>query len=352
LTAEDSPFNPSRLDLARRRRGVTKRDLGLAVGVPARTLTSWYRLERIPGDSKVKALAEYLQFPQSFFYGSDLDEPPPDSASFRALSRLAARTRDQVLAAGALGIAISDWIAERFRLPEVDIPAYQYADPEEAAIEIRSKWGLGEQPIANMVRLLELHGVRVFSLFEESHDIDAFSFWRDDTPYVFLSTRKTSERSRMDAAHELGHLILHSRLNDRTSRIEEDEAMRFASAFLMPEGSVLARVRRGASMNEIIAAKQYWVVSLAALTYRMRKVGMLTGWEYQTRFKEIGRHNYREQEPESAPRERSEVLSKVFQLLAEDGTHVSQVAGMLSIYPNELNKLLFGFVASPIPLPY
>ena len=124
----------------------------------------------------------------------------------------------------------------------------------------------------------------------------------------------------MDAAHELGHLILHSRLNDRTSRIEEDEAMRFASAFLMPEGSVLARVRRGASMNEIIAAKQYWVVSLAALTYRMRKVGMLTGWEYQTRFKEIGRHNYREQEPESAPRERSEVLSKVFQLLAEDGT--------------------------------
>ena len=352
MIAEDTSFNPSRLDLARRRRGVTKRDLGLAVGIPARTLVGWFRHECIPGDSKVKALAEYLQFPQSFFYGSDLDEPPPASASFRALSRLTARTRDQVLAAGALGMALSDWIDERFRLPKVGIPAYQYADPEEAAIEIRSKWGLGEQPIPSMVRLLELHGVRVFSVFEESRDIDAFSFWRDDTPYVFLNTRTSSERSRMDAAHELGHLILHSRQASRTSRVEEEEAMRFASAFLMPEGSVLARVRRGASMNEIIAAKHYWVVSLAALTYRMRKVGMLTGWEYQTRFKEIGRHNYREQEPEPAPRERSEVLSQVLQLLAEDGTHVSQVAGMLLLYPDELNRLLFGFVASPIPQPY
>ena len=344
-------FNPSRLELARRRRGITKRALAEATGISVRSLAGYHRAEREPDASVVEKLATTLQFPSAFFYGDTLDEPPSDGASFRALVRLTARLKHQAIAAGAIGISLSDWIDERFKLPSVDIPRYRNIDPETAAIEIRNRWAIGERPIKNMIHLLELHGVRVFSLVEQSVDLDACSFWRGDIPYVFLNTMKSAERSRMDAAHELGHLVLHSNVSKSNTKVTEAEAQRFAGAFLMPSGSLISNVRRGASLGEIIKAKRLWIVSAAALTYRMHKVGLLSDWEFRLRFAEIGRHNYLVNEPNPAIQETSQILDKVFRLLLQEGISLNQMAVMLSIYPDELSKLLFRLIRAPIPVP-
>ena len=40
--------------------------------------------------------------------------------------------------------------------------------------------------------------------------MDAFSLIRDDRPFAFLNTDRSAERQRFDAAHELGHLLLHA----------------------------------------------------------------------------------------------------------------------------------------------
>ena len=343
-----SPFNPSRLDLARRRRGSTKQSLAEAGGVSLRSLVGYCRAEREPSVETVSKFAAALGVPTQFFYGSSLEEPPLEGASFRSFSRLTARLRDQAIAAGALGLSLSDWIDERFRLPPANIPHHGNVDPEAAAIGVRSSWGLGERPIRNMIHLLERQGVRVFSLAEDSTDIDAYSFWRGGTPYVFLNTMKSAERSRMDAAHELGHLVLHRKTGPRISRQSEPEAQRFGSAFLMPRGSVLAKVRRGAALPQIVSAKRHWGVSVAALTYRLHKVGLLSDFQFRSLFATIGRHGYRVEEPNPMPRETSQVLGKVFQALAERGTTQVGVANMLSIYPEELGKLLFGLIRTPL----
>ena len=341
-------FNPSRLDLARRRRGFAKRALAEAVEISPRSLVGYYRGEREPSTETVCALSKTLDFPRSFFYGSTLEEPPLEGASFRALSRMTAKLRDQAIAAGALGMSLSDWIDERFSLPAPGIPQYDNVDPEAAAMEIRSEWGIGERPVRNMIHLLELHGVRVFSLAEDSAALDAYSFWRAETPYVFLNTMKTAERSRMDAAHELGHLVLHWKTGSRNNRQAEFEAQLFGSAFLMPSGSVLGRVRRGANLAEIIGAKRYWGISVAALTYRLHKIGLLSDFQYRRLFGEIGRHNYRVNEPSPAPRERSQVLAKVFAALSERQVRQKEVAAMLSLHPSELTRMLFGLIQTPM----
>lgn len=321
---------------------MTKRSLALSAGVTTQTLTKWLGSATTPEATVIAQIASDMGFPESFFYADDLDEPPRDAVSFHAMSGLTARMRDSVLAAGTFGLALSDWIEERFLLPDVNIFAREYDSPRAAAAEIRCNWGLGEQPIRNIVRLLESRGVRVFSM-SEPLKVDAYSFWRDGKPYIFLNTSKSAERSRMDAAHELGHLVLRSQ--------DEDYAKQFASAFLMSEGSILAYVNRGATLQEIIKAKHYWIVSAAALTYRMHEVGMLNDREYRTRFQQIGRLRYRTNEPEPADMERSEVLSLVFQTLSEDGISVRQVAEKLFLPPDELNRLLFGFIGSPVPIP-
>ena len=189
-------FNPYRLDLARRRRGLTKQALAEAVNISPRSLVGYYGEEREPSPETISAFAETLDFPTAFFYGDDLEEPPLEDASFRALSRMTARLRNQAIAAGALGMCLSDWIDERFNLPDVKIPRYDSVDPETAAIELRNEWGLGELPVRNVIHLLEFYGVRVFSLSEDTAVLDAYSFWRGATPYVFLNTMKTAERSQ------------------------------------------------------------------------------------------------------------------------------------------------------------
>ncbi|MYC32143.1 MAG: ImmA/IrrE family metallo-endopeptidase [Chloroflexi bacterium] len=337
-------FNPTRLDLARRRRGLTKIALAEAAGISQVSLFTYSARTRAPEPETLNRLADVLHFPPEFFFGPTLEEPPVSGASFRALSRLTARLREQTLAAGALAIALAQWIDERFTLQEPSIPEYPGVDPEEAAMAVRTEWGLGERPVKNMIHRLESYGVRVFSLAEDTVAMDAFSCWIEDTPFIFLNTMKSVERSRMDAAHELGHLVLHRHHHSASGREAEREADQFGASFLMPRGSVLANAPRHGRLQDIVKAKQYWAVSVANLTYRMHKVGMLTDWQYRTLFGEISRHGYRSREPEAIRGETSQVLAKVFASLRDDGITMSHVAKNLRIYPDELNRSVFGLV--------
>jgi Zn-dependent peptidase ImmA (M78 family) len=262
-------------------------------------------------------------------------------SSFRALSTLTATQRDQGLAAAALALAFAGWVDARFRLPEPDLPQYQGIDPETAAMAVRTEWNSGERPIPNMIHLLEAHGVRVFSLAEECAELDAFSFWHAGIPYAFLNTMKSAERSRMDAAHELGHLVLHWKIGVR-GRETEREAEQFASAFLMPRGSILAEAPRRGTLTEIIRAKKRWNVSAASLTYRMHRLGLLSDWQYRSLFVEIARNGYRTEEPNGSQHEKSQLLTKVFQTLRHEGITETQIAQDLDIETAELKGLIFG----------
>lgn len=343
------PFNPKRLTVARKRRGFTKSSLAREMQVSLRMVTAYERGEKEPRLPNLAKMADVLRFPVEFFSGPDLEEPPVEASSFRALSAMTAMERGQAFGSGTLALALSDWIEARFSLPEPSLPNLRGIDDiEAAAMAVRGEWGLGQRPIRNMIHLLEAHGVRVFSLVEECRSFDAFSFWRGDVPYLFLNTVKSAERSRMDAAHELGHLVLHWREGLR-GREAETEAQRFASFFLMPTSDIVAQApRRNCRVSDIIKAKQRWNVAAAALAYRMHKVGLLSEWQYRTVFVEISRMGYRTSEPESSKPEVSKVFAKVFAALRAEGTTLVDVARELYILPEELEQLVFGLVLTPI----
>jgi Zn-dependent peptidase ImmA (M78 family)/DNA-binding XRE family transcriptional regulator len=340
-------FNPTRLDIARKRRGLTKTRLAEMAGISTRIITAYEHGEKEPSQTTVATLADMLGFPTGFFYGPDLETPPVEGVSFRALTSMSARQRDQALGAAALATELADWIRERFDLPTPEVPRLPHVDPETAAEHVRATWGLGQRSAPNMVHLLEAHGVRVFSLAAENAEVDAFSFWRDRVPYVFLNTMKSAERSRMDAAHELGHLVMHWDGGPQ-GREPEQQAQRFGSAFLMPRASVLAEAPRGARLNQIITAKRRWKVSAASLAYRMHAVGLLTEWQYRSAFIQISQRGYRSDEPYGIPRETSQLLAKVFQALRATGQTQADVAHQLAISSDELNALIFGLVLTPV----
>lgn len=341
-------FNPSRLTLARKRRGLTMIKLAAAVGVEPRSISAYEKGEFGPDTERLTRLSSALGFPEPFFFGDDLDEPTPDIASFRALSKMTASQRDTALGSGAIALMLNAWIEARFELPSADLPDLSREDsPEAAALALRQQWGLGELPVKNMIHLLEAKGARVFSLSLDAAEVDAFSMWRQSTPFVFLNTKKSAEHSRFDAAHELGHLVLH-RHGSPQGREAEREANAFASAFLMPRASVLAYAPRMTTLDHLIQLKKLWGVSVAALTYRLHTVGVLSDWHYQSLYIELSSRGYRKKEPNEGARETSQVLQKVFAALQDERISRNDIASELHVAAEELDQLVFGLALTAL----
>lgn len=334
-------FNPQRLILGRKRRKLTARALATAIGVSPITISRLENGANEPEDETIEAIAAALSFPKTFFFGEDLDELPAEAASFRSLSSMTAKERDAALSAGVIAYMLHDWVAERFNLPLCEVPYLGgEAGPESAAQIVRATWGLGQAPVSNMVKLLESKGVRVFSLSEDTKNVDAFSCWRDCVPFVFLNTFKSTERSRFDAAHELGHLVMHKHGAPQDSREAESEADRFASAFLMPADDVLSRIRSVPDLDSLIQAKKRWGVSVAALAYRLHKLGITREWQNRSLNVEMSSRGYRRQEPEGLEPEASALWPQVFSTLWRERVTRDHVAVQLHVPAQELDDIL------------
>jgi len=200
-----------------------------------------------------------------------------------------------------------------------------------------------------MLHLLEAHGVRVYSLTAENAQLDAYSLFWHTQPFVFLSTRKSGERGRFDAAHELGHLVLHGEHETPHGPHAELQANRFAAAFLMPRSSVLAAGLRHATVDRILRSKRTWNVAAMALTHRLNELGLLTEWGYRSACVQLSRMGYRSGEPQGITRESSQLLAKVFKSLREDGIRASDIAADIGISTNELRTHVFGLTLISVP---
>jgi Zn-dependent peptidase ImmA (M78 family)/DNA-binding XRE family transcriptional regulator len=337
------PFNPQRLSIARKRRLLNQKQLSEKVGLAVHTISRCEKGITVPTDESVDIFASALNFPKPFFFGTDLDEPAAELVSFRSQKAMTAATRDAALAAGAIGFLLSDWVEQRFELLSSKLPDLHLYDAEMSARMLRQEWQLGEKPISNMVHLLESKGVRVLSLAENSKRVNAFSLWRAEKAYVFLNTMKSAENSRFDAAHELGHLVLHQD-GKTTGRLAEDQANRFASAFLMPRADVLAVLPRIAYLQQIVEAKKRWKVSVAALNYRLHKLGLMTDWRYRDLCIQIAQHRFNVDEPFEIARERSVVWEKVMKTLWGEKTTQKDIAEALCLPVSEVNALIYGIL--------
>lgn len=340
-------FNPSRLVLARKRRGLSKIALADLAKIGLRSVVYYESGKFNPSDETAKLLASALQFPVQFFYEDDVEEINVEATSFRSLSKMTASQRDSAIAMGTLATTVCRWIEKRFELPVPDVPSLRNFDPETAASVLRHEWGLGERPIKNVVHLLEAHGVRVFSLPIDSVAIDAFSVWHQGTPFVFLNPMKSGERGRTDAAHELGHLTLHEHGVSR-DRQAEAEADLFAASFLMPTADVIAHTPRALSVNTIHKLKKRWRVSAIALVHRLKALNLITEWQYRRFCLELSQTGYRSREEGGLPRDTSQIFEKVFAMLREEGRSRGVIARDLQITLAELDSLLTGLVIATI----
>lgn len=343
-------FKPSRLTAARKRRGWSVTHLADEAHISRRSLSLFENGKRVPTPDNVRHLAAVLNVEESFFAGADIDEIPERAVSFRALAKMPAGVRDRGLMSGRVALLIDEWIDSRFDLPGPNVPLLEQHDPEIAAMELRAQWGLGERPISNMIHLVEAHGGRIYSLTNENTTLDGFSMRWAGRPYIFLSTVKSGERGRFDVAHELGHLVLQHGDRENQGPAAEREADRFASAFLMPRGSVLAQGLRNATVPKILVARKHWKVSAMAMAVRANQLDLMSEWAYRSLMISLSQQGYRSKEHGGMPsRESSQLLTKVLGQLRAQGSGIGEIARDLGLSTAEVADHMFGLVTAGLP---
>lgn len=345
-------FNRKRLTLARERRGYTGVLLSEKSGITAITIS---RIEsgqtKRPDERTIAKLAQVLEYPVDFFYKNQVvEELDTETVSFRSLKKMNAKQRSAALWAGTIGLELYDWVEQFYELPNPNVPDLGgLDDPESAARILRQEWGLGDRPIGHVLKLLESRGVRVLSLEESHQNVDAYSFWRGERPFMFLNSFKTPEHSVFDCAHELGHLVLHKHAGPRPARSAELEANRFASAFLMPADDVKAAFsNRAFGATGILKAKFRWKVSALALTVRLHQLDMISDWQYRSLCIELGKLGYRSSEPQGVEREKSTVWQMILGDLWSKRLTKEDIAKQLNLPRDEIERLVFSLTGNAV----
>jgi len=288
--AQSTDFDGTRLTVARRLRRQTKSSLAREVGVSPSAIAQYENVDGPnPTQSVLNKICLALGLPREFF---GLSRPlallPASEAHFRSLRSTSAAAREQALAYGELSLELVNLINEYVDLPHVNIP--ELSLPQEladdviarAASEVREAWGVAPGPIPSVVQLLEAHGIVTLRLPRDTDPaVDAFSTNAGRRPLVFLSKAKDDKaRSRFDAAHELGHIVLHPD-TEPGSKLVEKQAHLFAAEFLMPRDEILDQLPRRIDWPTFHALKKHWGVSLRALVFRAHALGKLSDASYR-----------------------------------------------------------------------
>lgn len=279
----ENPVNAVPANLARLRldRGLTQAALAEKAGVSRVAVGQIERGDVLPRMRTLLDLARALGATLG-----DLVTPVRRlrSVRFRAPGRL--HGREQILA------EVSKWL-DAYGMLEMDLgEAREFRfgtprgrrDPAAAARAARKAAGLHpEAPIPGMCQLLEEHGVKVLLMDKKRNSFFGLSVGREDGgPAVVVNTwdRISVERRIFTAAHELGHLLLHSDQYDteRTEHPEdaEKEADAFAGEFLMPETAFTRAWEATASqplLARVLRVKRIFGVSYQSVLYRLVATG-------------------------------------------------------------------------------
>nr|WP_212965931.1 ImmA/IrrE family metallo-endopeptidase [Lederbergia ruris] len=196
----------------------------------------------------------------------------------------------------------------------------------------RKKIGLPNHSNQNFLFLLEKAGAFVFEK-EIGETIDAYSLWSEgDRPYIILGTiKKSAVRRNFDLAHELGHLLLHYKVeftmqDKKAYRRIENEANDFASAFLLPEEQFIEDCQgivKKSNPDAYVDLKQKWLVSLQAIAVRAFKLGIIDYQKYRYFYILINKKGYKIIEPldTDIPVIKPAKVKSILQLLFDKGIY-------------------------------
>ncbi len=318
-------FDGDRLRVARELRRRTQAELAAAAakigglaGLTAAAVSQFELGDAVPSNATLDALVSALRIEPDFLAASASDLEADLPAFFRSLRSTPARERKHARHLIQLVHRLVQVLDQHAPLPKRDVPSIgcdpfaeeneRRAQAEAAAVAVRKAWKVARGPTENVVQLLESRGIVCTRLQLAEKRVDAFSVNFSDHPIAVLASDKDKwDRSRFDAAHELGHLVMHDEAAGVTEA--ERQANEFAAAFLMPERDIREQLPVRADWGKLFELKAAWGVSIAALLMRARRLDVMPETTYVSATKIMSARGWRKHEPVAGPIEQPSALS-------------------------------------------
>ena len=346
----------ARLKLARSAAGLSLRGLEAAIGnrVTAQAIGKYERGESMPSSGVLLALADALDVPVDYLAGDQ--ELTVEAVDFRKKAITSRREEAQVearvlhmlerylMVEKLLGLSSAEWD----KPPGAPWPvAGSLMEAERGADALRHHWSLGIKPIPDLVELLEGRGMKVLAV-ALAESIDGLmarvrQASGNDVPVIVVNARHWGERQRFTLAHELGHMML----SVADAKVDgEKAAHRFAGAFLMPAAALWAEVgkrRTSVGWGELFELKQLFGVSVQALAYRCKDLGIFSQTLFRRLFHEFKRRGWRDppyREPLAVPGgEKPRRFERLcLRALAEGAISEPKAAELLAVSVRELDR--------------
>ncbi|MFC4455258.1 ImmA/IrrE family metallo-endopeptidase [Deinococcus sonorensis] len=364
-------FVGARLTQAREAMGLSQNGLADRIGVSKQAISRYERDEDSPMFPVLNALAEELNQDKEFFSRPIRLNPSAKVTFYRRLKRVTKAELKKISIWREWYDELVDLLGQYLELPALNLPhdlflphnpaLIDMAVIEAATLRLREHWGLGQRPIGHLIRQMERNGLLVTRFDFGVDGVDGFSLEAANQPLslVALNTAKSNAfRSRFDAAHELGHHILHRHVTDEmlkdpaTYELVERQAHRFASSLLLPQDAFRDDLY-SYNLDALLHLKEKWNVSIAAMLYRMKDMELIDNSEHTALRKSMSGKDWTKREPfdEEATPEKPALLAQAIDTLVNQAGFTKQdVINDLKLRPHiieQLANLSFGYFDVP-----
>lgn len=344
---------------ARMKAGLSLRQLEERIGrkVSAQAIGKYERGEMQPTTKVLEVLAGALGISVNYLASSHTIKL--GTIEFRE-NKLIRSKSDEKLVEGTINYQLMRYLRveelvetstkEWDRPRQFPFPVRSIMEAEWAAHRVRDDWNLGNDPIPHLSDFLEERGFKVI-LVDMPESIAGVTCFVENNlgpklPVIVTSNRITGERQRFTIAHELGHLLLD--IVNPSINIEK-ACDKFAGAFLMPERvlwETLGKKRKSISIGELLVLKRFLGVSVQALTYRTRDLGIINDYTYRSLYSEFSKRGWLKppySEPSPVQTEIPHRFTRLcFRALSEEIIDEHSAAELLDIPITQLREAFAG----------
>lgn len=336
-------FEYKNIKLARESRGISQKELADKINISPGTISKIESGTMLLTEKFVKAIAEVVGYPLSFFSKSI---KPINGTTLCYRKRRTMAARDLTLLESKLSILSNciDDLQDSIELPEFNIPHLEPSieyKPDEIAYKIRQILKIPKGAIANFINVLELRGIVVVPININGTDkFDGLTIFTDrlNTPVIWLNDNMPNDRKRYTLAHELGHIIMHLRSDclEKSDDEQDKEADEFAAEFLLPKNQCESEFW-DLRYKDLSMKKSQWMVSKAFIIRRAAQLGCIPSSTQKYFFITLGRNGERKEETVFVPLDQPQSLRKMTDIhLNELGYSTKELSEWLGISEEDI----------------
>ena len=340
-----------RITRARKAAGLSLRALAEQTGVSHTTLNKFEHGTLTPSSEQLIKLSRALGVRTEYLLRPERVEVELEEVEYRTHSKIPKRVLDRITA-DVLDQA-ERWMElldlypkppiKQFTVP-ASVPQLitDYEQLEEVAEVVRRDWGLGENPIPDLIDTLESQGLLVIlATVPDGTRFDGLAGKVGEQQVIVVSKSIPGDRQRLTLAHELGHRLLAGRL--AADLDEETACNRLAGAFLLPRRAVrehLGNHRTALEWRELYLLKHEFGISMAAGLFRAAQSGVISDALKKRLFAELYKRGWGKTEPGKPVKPEHSVLFQhlVYRALAEDFIGQSKAAELLGMSASQFQE--------------